>query len=310
MTTKEPDGAGIASIVKLLWSRKWTIAVIGASGVFAMLAAGAVSEPDYTVKMIIMPPPDGGASSLLSQFGSLASAASSLTGIKVPGADNPNFSAVLQMLNSPRVYAEADRRYGLFRLFYPTRWDDAHKTWIVRITTLGAIISGMKQVFHIPVHDTPNEDDLARLLKSRLEISPVEFTNLYDVSLRYKDPQVAAQFLNWDLNTADSMIRAAALARIRGEIEYVDQRLKTITVDEHRRVLGELLASLERQNMIISGGGNYAVFVVQSPTVVARPSLTALVLQLLLGLVVGAAIAIAAVLLLPANMHKVRWNSQ
>jgi Chain length determinant protein len=300
-----PEEGGIGLVAKMLWSRKWPIALFAASGALIVLILSAIIEPDYTVKMIIMPPPDGGASNLLSQFGSLASAASSLTGLKLPGGGvNQNYTAVVQLLNSPRVYAEVDRKYGVFRLFYPKRWDDVRKTWKVRNSPIDTIVSGFKWAFRIPVHDAPNEDDLARLLKDRLEISQVEFTDIYNVSLRYKDPQVAAQFLNWDLNTADSMVRAEALARIRGEIEYVDQRLKSVTIDEHRRALGDLLASLERQNMIISGGGNYAVFVLQSPAVEVRPSLVTLLVNVLLGFVGGAAIAIAITLLFPTMTQK------
>jgi hypothetical protein len=295
---------GFGQIAASMWSQKLFIAACAIAGVIVVSLSSLLAEPDYTVKMIIMPPPDGGVSSLLSQFGSLASAASSLTGLRVPSAESPNFTAVVQLLNSPHVLAEMDRRYGVLKLFYPKRWDAEHKTWTANDGALSSLVAGVKYAFHIPVHPTPTADDLALSLRNRFATSQIEFTNLTEVTFRYKDPELAAQFLTWDVNVADSIVRAEAMARIQGEIAYIDERLKTVAVEEHRHALGDLLSNLERQNMIIAGGGNYAALVLQAPTVSVRPTLTGLALQLLIGFLAGAVLSAAFVLLLPSAMDR------
>ena len=295
------EGTGLFHIGALLWSRALLIVLCGLIGSFVMVLEGLFSEPDYTVRMLIMPPPDGGAAGLMSQIGSLASAASSLTGLRIPTADNPNFTAVIQLLNSPRVYAEMERRYHILPLFYPKRWDSEHGSWIDDETVGSTIYAGLKLMFHIPVHPVPTPEDLALALKNRVEATQVEFTNLYELQFRYKDPDLAAKFLTWDVETADSLVRAEALARLQSEIDYIDQELKTVTVEEHRRALGELLANLERQNMIVAGGGNYAAYVLQAPTISARPSVLGLLLQIASGVLAGIIISSAWSLLFPTR---------
>jgi len=292
---------GFGQIALSVWNHKPFIAAFSAIGMVAIALLSLFATPEYTVKMEISPPADGGISNILSQFGSLAGAASSLTGIRIPSGDNPNFTSVVQILRSPAVLTEIDRRYGILKQFYPKRWDEAHKVWTPPSDSpIATAIGSIKGAFHIPAHPYPTADDLALLLKRNLETTQIEFTDIYEVSLRYKDPDLAAQFLTWDVNTADAIIRAKTLKRIRSEIDYIDQRLQTVTIAEHRQALSALLSNLERQNIVLSGGETYAVVVLEPPTITVKPTLTGVAIMILGGLVGGAVLAIAAILLLPS----------
>jgi hypothetical protein len=292
----EAGGTGFADIIKLVRSQGYFVSTCAALGFALMILASIAAKPEYTVQTVIMPPPDGGSQALLSQLGPLASAASSLTGLRLGGGDDPSFQALRQLLESPRLYEEMERRHQILKLFYALRWDNERNTWKNEKNFLRTSIDSVKEMLQLPIYDQPTINDLGLLLERRLRITQIGFTQLYDVSLRYKDPVLAAQFLNWAIETGDSLVRADTVTRIQGQVDYIIQRLKVVTVQEHRQALSNLLLALERQGMLVSGGGNFSAVVLQAPTVVIRPSLRGVVATWLLGLLGGAVLATGLVL--------------
>jgi hypothetical protein len=297
-TSDEARGAGLSDVVRALKVQIHFIAAFAFLGLVAMGVYTSVTKLDYTVTSVVMPPPEGGAQGLASQFGALANAASSLAGLRLRGGgDDAGFTALRQLLVSPRLYEEMERRDPILRLFYPERWDFTNNKWRADKSGIQSYIDSVKKAFDIPVFDGPTISDFTALLGSRLSISQIELSDLYEVEFRYKDPAVATQLLSRALSTADALVRADASKRIQDQILYIGQRLQNVTVQEHRQALASLLLTLERQGMLAAGGENYAMVVLQAPTIVAHPRLAGLVGRLALGLLGGILLAMGMVLM-------------
>lgn len=199
------------------------------AAVFAFTAA-----PTYRAEVVVTPADDsgmGGASSLASQLGGIAS----LAGVNLDSSAGNQEAQLL--LQSRYLVAQFIERYNLLPLFSrdsgktPTPW------FVVR--------DFQKKV--LSVKEEPRKGMTA-------------------VAIRWRDPVAAARWANDFVALANEVLRNRALNESKRNIEYLNEQIARTDVVELRRVMYGLIENETKKLMVANGKVEYA-FVVIDPAV-------------------------------------------
>lgn len=235
-----------------LW-RGWRLAAAGAlSGLLIAVLALNLIVPEYTASMVVGPTSMLGPAAMGARAPMLKHDAVSSVAEHAPnGEDLSDFARYLHLLTSPPV---AERLLGdseLVHRLYPERWDSAGKRWVEASGPLSWIKRRLLALVGRSDWVEPDADTLARTLRRRVIVDSVGTGPMRRLSFRDVDREFALGLLQRLAAATDLQLRAEAQRRINAQIDYVRDRLKNITIKEHRAPLIDLLAEQERLLMMI-----------------------------------------------------------
>jgi len=257
-------------IATALWRLWWLLPVL--LGVFVGLAVATIagSRPLYVVEMAITPVSDSeeGLSGTMNRLSGLAS----LVGVSLPtGSTGTPFDELLDLLTSQRLAdVVAEDPQMMIRLF-PRRWDAEAQRWRPPTGMVAGLSRGLRDAFGLPQAGEPAGDDVRLFLRANLEITPSDNGAVRYLELSGEDPATARELLLRLYGAADLSIRQAALQRTSQQIAFLDSRLRTLAVAEHRAALTELLSEQEKRLMLLQIDQPYAARVVDPPLVPRLP---------------------------------------
>jgi hypothetical protein len=236
--------------------------------------------------------PGGGRMNQLSGLASLA-------GVSMPSTQNEvQFQLFTDSLKSRDVADELAKNQELMIALYGGQWDPITKTWFEPATPASTRIKywlrgllGLAPV--LPWHP-PNGENVASLLANNLEVLQ-DPRKTYMVSLRFTSGsrEFSANFLTLLVKTADRRLRDRALERARVYIDYLSNKLSTVTVSEHRDALSQALGEQERYAMVASSDKPFAAEIFQSPWASNLPSTPSPRMNYAFWVLLGAASALA-----------------
>ena len=108
-------------------------------------------------------------------------------------------------------------------------------------------------------------------LRSNLEVTQSDNGAVRYIELRGEDPDMARDLLLRLYTAADTSIRQASLQRTSQQIAFLDTRLRTLAVAEHRAALTQLLSEQEKRLMLLQIDQPYAARIVDPPMVPRLP---------------------------------------
>ena len=155
----------------------------------------------------------------------------------------------------------------------------------------------MHAFFDLPVWTPPSVNLLAVYLEKELKISDVPLTGMRRIVYRHEDPAFAVQLLRWMHEEADGLIREEAQDRTTRQIKYIEEKLATVFVAEHRLSLTQLLSEQEKQMMMIQVDLPFAARMIEPPTVSDRPTSPNPIINIALGIIGGGILGVFIVLL-------------
>lgn len=245
-------------LARIGWQRRYLIIAITAA--FTVIAAFAawISPKEYESSIVISPVTSeagsrmGALSSVMSQFGSLAS----LAGISSPV--DAKRAETLEILKSQALTERYIQQNGLLQVLFSKEWDARQQRWKVSNPARVPTLWKASRYF-------------AKKVRS-IDIDPK--TNLVTLTIRWTDPLQAAQWANGLVKMTNDYTRARAIAEARRNIAYLDQQAAKTDDVEMRQEIYSLLQTQISKMMLARGTEDYALKVLdpaQPPEVASSP---------------------------------------
>jgi LPS O-antigen subunit length determinant protein (WzzB/FepE family) len=273
----------VAVLASMLWRAKWL--VVASVVVFAALgAAYAFTATQWFQADAVLSPV--GKKSLpggLAQLGGLAS----LAGIEIPSADNGEPLAVLRSRTFVRDFIE-DR--ALMPVLYAAQWNAAAKEWAV------------------PEAQRPDiRDAVAYFDQSIRIVTEDKKSGLVTLSIRWKDPVLAADWANMLVSRLNERLRAQAIREAQTSIEYLQKEMTAGSIVSLQQSIGRVLESEMQKMALARANAEFAFKVVDSATPPRYRSSPrrglVLVLFALLGFAVAAGVVIVRSLVMNSRQR-------
>ena len=278
----------------MLWRGKWILLATMAATIGLVTLWMKTTVPLYTASMVIAPAGAGGMASGLSRYGDLAS----LVGIDLPPSESVSpFAEFTKRVTSVAVAERLQNKYGLLQTLFQSSWDAKNNRWLPPEDPVAIAKGRVRGFFGLPVWIPPSVGGLAAYLKGKLVISRIPKTAMWRMAFEYKDPELAGKLLLWIHKEADDLIREEAQKRATRQIEYIQEKLATVSITEHRQSLTQLLSAQEQNMMMTQVDLPFAARVIEPPVVSGVPNFPKPFFFLTLSVVVGGVIGLMLVFL-------------
>jgi uncharacterized protein involved in exopolysaccharide biosynthesis len=301
MTTESE--VSLAGILAALRRRQRVVVVLTAVVTLLGVLYAFLATPLYTATIATMPAnnQEGGAlSSLASRLGPAAA----LAGINLGGGGS-NKETYLAILRSQDLAGRFIARYELLPDLFPERWDAKAKQWrrgdsgpigwaTGKISWLLAKLSGdrgWKDRAAVPSTWEAYEQ-FARLIT--IEQSPT--TGVVTVAFEFADPERAALWANKFVALANQQLRERAVHESTEALEYLNARLEATSMLELRQTMYHLVETHLEQITLANVREEFAFTIIDAAVVPEQRSHPQRILTVVLSLVIGLILGVAAAL--------------
>lgn len=276
-----PESISFRELFQFLWRGKWLI--IGITAVCTILAGVAawVTPKKYEATIVVSPVSSsanqlGGAlSSFASQLGGLAS----LAGLNMTGDSKKAES--LAVLQSEALTGRYIKDNGLLQILYADVWDSAQSRWKETDPKRVPTLWKANRFFGESVRKVKTETQ----------------TGLVEVTVRWTDPQLAADWANGLVAMTNEYLRAKAIAESEANIEYLKKEAERTEMVGAKQAIYAILQNEVNKAMLARGSAEYA-FKIIDPAVTPEVASSPLkILWLAAGLFGGAVLSIFIVFL-------------
>jgi uncharacterized protein involved in exopolysaccharide biosynthesis len=224
--------------------------VVGTAVLTAILALLTLRmiEPSFTATLIVGPT---AAEGLLSEGVPLSG--STINGV-VPGASEKMsyYDRFLYELTSLSVANELASQPEIMRRVFEPMWNASAQAWGPDPRLVPRLRRMLSELAGRPSWSMPDGRDLARFLKSRIQVQQIGNTPLRRISYRHPDPEFARTLLSRLYTTTEHQLRSTA---IKGNSRMIEEyeRMTRITSDlEHKRALWSALIGHEQFAMMMN----------------------------------------------------------
>lgn len=231
---------------------KYKRMILSSMLVAALIAAGvSMLMPNiYRAEVLLAPvkgdEAKGGGLAALSGLGGFAS----LAGISLGGGGNTDEN--LAVLKSREFLWKFVQENKLMPILFDDKWDDAQKKW--------KETDPKKQ---------PGQLDVVRLFNTEgvLDAAIDKKTSLVTVSIDWKDPILAATWVDQLVTQLNQYLRAEAISRSEDNLKYLNEELTHTQIEEMRKTLFDLIGQEQKKAMVAHAQREFA-FRVLDPAVV------------------------------------------
>jgi uncharacterized protein involved in exopolysaccharide biosynthesis len=267
----DSDEINLKDIVETLWRGKWLIlcVTIGLTSVAAL--AAFIVPKSYQASALIAPATSssggglGNLSSIASQFGGLAS----LAGLSVAGdSKKSEFTAFLRSEAITETYI---RENSLLPIIYATKWDAENNRWKSSHFDKQPTIWEASRRFRDDIRDVVTDSK----------------TGLVTLTIKWKDPQLAARWANGLVKMCNDILRAKAIAESERNISYLNDEAAKTSVVEAKQAIYAILQNEINKAMLARGSEEYAFRVIDPATVPEKASFPRKTVWIIAGFVLG-----------------------
>ena len=276
----------------------WLLAATVLASVLLAAVALKLREPVYMASMVVAPADrDLGAASRLAteleQYAGLAS----LAQVPIKLEQVAPIERYTQLIGSVSLAERLDREHQMLRQVFVAQWDEAREAWQPPPGIVAAARRQVLEFFGFPGWTPPTPASLADWLQAKVSVTRQGTTALRQLSFEHPEGDFAARLLMAVHDTADDMLRNEALARVRQQIQNLEQALAVGDADGRRAALEEMLAEQYRAEALLRAEVPYAAEVVSPARASPEPSSMDPILVLGLAAVVGAVVGLFIVFL-------------
>jgi len=268
--TERPE-LRLPELIAVLRRRRRLVAVFALVAMLAAGVIGVVLPKTYKAVIVISPAATpqingttGGMSSLITQFGGLAS----LAGL-APGGDTKRAES-LAVLQSELLTEKYIRENDLLPVLFARIWDAHNRTWREtdpqRIPTLWKGNEYFKKHVRTVVTDTK--------------------TGLVTLTIAWRDPRVAAKWANDLVSITNQYLRKKAIDESERNIAYLNEQAARTDVVQVKQAIYAILQTEINKEMLARGNEEYAFKILDPAVPPERPS-TPPVWAMVLGALVG-----------------------
>ena len=247
--------AALVDLGRGLLRQWWLILAAALLGLAAASIALHVLTFRYTATLQLTPTEQAG-TGISRNISGLAS----LAGVSLPKTQVQTFPLLLETLHGRDVAALLARDRAIMHHVFAKDWDARTATWRQPPDGLRGLKSAIKGLLGIPNYpwQPPGAADLQEHLQKRLDIAEDTKRSIATVGYSDADPAFAARILGQLVALADQRLRARALARSTSYIAYIQEKLRTVSIAEHREALVTAMSEQEKQRMMASANQPFA----------------------------------------------------
>ena len=181
---------------------------------------------------------ESAASSILSQFGGLAS----MAGVSIPS--DSNIERVLATLETRVFLKKFVEEKNLLPVIFEDFWDAASNSWKLQVG----------QEAFIPEDGIPAIREAVEVDKDK--------SGLITLSISWRDPATAAEWANDLVKQLNNQLREKAITDSQKRVGYLEQELAKTTLQDMRAVLYNLLESEKQKAMLANVNEDFALEVI------------------------------------------------
>lgn len=238
--------------------------VSAAVGLLMALLVAHLTPAQYKASVMVAAQESLSPHGNLGDLGDFAGLAGGLTG----GTSFQPFERFTQTIANDTAASAVAKQSWVLPTFFPDEWDGKTKSWHPRNGISAIAGSGIRLLLGLPGWHPPGPHDLRRKLDAKIGVEKFGRNPAYTISFLWKDPDVAARFLNLLLKTNDAIVQHDAQSRLGNTISYLEQRLETETEINRKNALNQLLLEQERSLMAAEADGPYAAKIIDQMSIV------------------------------------------
>lgn len=241
---------------------------------------GILGHKEYKATTVLLPVMEdaqgsrlGSISGLASEYGGLAS----LAGISLPeqGMKEEGVAVLQSQLLTRRYIAENN----LLPIIYAPRWDARTKSW--KTSDPKKIPTPWLAYFYFKNNIMAVVDD--------------KKTGMIEMTIEWRDPQLAAQWANGLVAMTNSYMRNKAVDEAQRNIQYLQSMVSKTNVVQEQQVIYGLMEEQIEKEMVARDREEYALKVIDPAFPPEKPSSPGPMMLGLLGLTLGAFLGVVVV---------------
>jgi len=274
----DDDEISFREVVELMWASRWLVITVTAVCALGAGVVGFGMSKKYEAQIVIAPVSGsasagqgggGGLSSMLSEFGGLAS----LAGLSIGGDSRK--AEFITVLSSALLTTDYIKSNNLLPVLFYKQWDSAAQRWKP-----------------MPPEKLPTFWKANEFFKKKVrQINTDSKTGIVTMAITWRDPQLAAEWANGLVRLANEYLRNKAITQSERNIAYLNQQAaKTDMVGARQAIYSLLQAEINKQ-MLARGNEEYAFKVLDPAMPPERPTNPSPVLLILGGMVGGFVLA-------------------
>lgn len=290
----------IGMLANAIVSRRLLVAAVTAISLVACLAVALLATPQYSATTILAPPASpiesAGVGRLAGQFGGLAD----MAGIELGGRQDVDQTlAILQSEEFLQRFIETE---GVPQIFFAEQWDPINKRWLPDRSPRARFFRSVAGWFSPdqkqsgPGSSFPDSWTVFRRFVSLVSVLKDKRTQIVTLSVRWKDPNIAARWANSLVRHLNEEARVHAVAEADASLGYLAEQLQRTQVLGVREALYRLVESEQQRAMIASTRHELALRVLASAQVPRERVFPKRKLLVIAGLIGGFIIGVFAAL--------------
>jgi uncharacterized protein involved in exopolysaccharide biosynthesis len=273
----DPQEITLRDLFRILKVRALLIATVSLLfGLGAGIAAFVC--PKWYEASIVLSPVATSASALGSS-GSALGGLAALAGLSVTGDSKKSESVA--MLQSEALTERYIEKNGLLQVIYRDQWDSVKQAWINPNPNKHPTLWKANQYFK----------------KSLRTVSTDIKTGIITLTIKWKDPALAADWANGLVDMTNAFMRNKAIDESEKNIAYLTEEASKTSMVEARQAIYTILQGEINKAMLARGSSEYAFKIIDPARTAEKQSSPIKSLWIIIGLFSGAFLAIAATLI-------------
>jgi len=239
---------GLVDLFQFIWSYRYLIVAVAISVTVMSIVWAYLMTPIYKVRAVLAPvnaSQSGLSAALGSQFGGLASFA----GVNLSG--DLATKEALGVMRSHALAAEFIKNQNLMPVLFSDVWSEDEEKWIVSEPDEVPTIWRAVNRFHENIL-TVSQDPVSRLVS---------------VSIEWKDPAVAAEWLEKLIAMTNRNMQQRALDEAKRSIEFLKAELEGATLVEVRQAISRVIELQTNSLAMANSRTEYAFRVIDPPAI-------------------------------------------
>lgn len=286
----------LAAAMATVRARLWLVALVTAVALLIAIAWLRTTDYRYAAELHVAPAPTSAREA--SSLGALTNLAT-LTGATLEAIPVTPFRLYTEGIYTREVAIRLAGDAALMHKVFPHEWDARARQWHDPGGFANGLARGLYRLLGVPIADwTP--PDAARLqawINANVALEQTAKTPIATIRLADTDRAFAIAFLTRLHVTVDAWLRDRTLARTANNIAYLNQRLPTVTLADHRQALFATLSDQQQRQMMSRNPAAYAAepfgIATAGNTPASPRQLPTLVIAIGLGLFFGVILALA-----------------
>jgi len=286
----------LGGAVATVRARLWLVALVTVVALLVAITWLRTTDYRYAAELHVAPAPTSAREA--SSLGALTSLAT-LTGATLEAIPVTPFRLYAEGIYTREVAIRLAGDAALMHKVFAREWDARSRQWHDPGGFGNDLARGLYRLLGVPVPDwTP--PDAARLqawINANVALEQTAKTPIATIRLADTDRAFAIAFLTRLHVTVDAWLRERTLARTADNIAYLNQRLPTVTLADHRQALFATLSDQQQRQMMARNPAAYAAEPFGIATAGVTPAsprqLPTLVVAVGVGLFFGVILALA-----------------